>query len=190
MKRITKRYTAPGMMEWQALIPVGNAHLHVSFTGGSATGYGMKPAKYTTSDPLTQQLIERSRFFQQGRIEIDKVTEEEVAEPSFAAAEQRPTEPSATQGTTAVNGGAQNHTEGAQNVDAALKGGAQNSTDGQTTDETETKDAEGNTLVKVGNIDEARDYLVFHHGGKVRELRSKDAIKQMAASKGIVFEGI
>lgn len=184
MKKITKRYAAPGMMEWQALIPVGNAHLHVSFSGGSATGYGMKPARYTTSDPLTQKLIEHSRFFQQGRIVIDKVTEEEVAEPkNFVAAKQQPTGPSTTTDSTTQEDGAQNGQQG-QKDEKPL------ATDGQTTDETEMKDAEGNTLIKVGNTDEARDYLVFNYGGKVRELRSKDAIKQMAASKGIVFEGI
>ena len=182
MKKITKRYAAPGMMEWQALIPVGNAHLHVSFSGGSATGYGMKPARYTTSDPLTQKLIEHSRFFQQGRIVIDKVTEEEVAEPkNFAAAQQRPTEPSIT-GTT--------QEDDAQNGLQEQKDEKPLAADGQSTEQTETKDSEGNTVIKVGNTDEARDYLVFNYGGKVRELRSKDAIRQMAASKGIVFEGI
>ena len=67
-KRIT--YGVYGMMEYQAIIKIGRATLKVLFTDGSMTAIGQNPAKYTTSDFLTQHAIENSSDFKKGRIHV------------------------------------------------------------------------------------------------------------------------
>lgn len=67
-KRIT--YGVYGMMEYQAIIKIGRATLKVLFTDGSMTSIGQDPAKYTTSDFLTQHAIENSSDFKRGRIQV------------------------------------------------------------------------------------------------------------------------
>lgn len=59
-----------GMMEYQAIIKIGRATLKVLFTDGSMTSIGQNPAKYTTSDFLTQHAIENSSDFKRGRIQV------------------------------------------------------------------------------------------------------------------------
>lgn len=63
-----KTYGAKGLMEWECLIKVGKATLHVPFTGGSQTEYGVVPAKFTTDNAVKQAIIERSDYFKHGRI--------------------------------------------------------------------------------------------------------------------------
>lgn len=67
-KRIT--YGVYGMMEYQTIIKIGRATLKVLFTDGSMTAIGQNPAKYTTSDFLTQHAIENSSDFKRGRIQV------------------------------------------------------------------------------------------------------------------------
>lgn len=67
-KRIT--YGVYGMMEYQAIIKIGRATLKVLFADGSMTSIGQNPAKYTTSDFLTQHAIENSSDFKRGRIQV------------------------------------------------------------------------------------------------------------------------
>lgn len=67
-KRIT--YGVYGMMEYQTIIKIGRATLKVLFTDGSMTSIGQNPAKYTTSDFLTQHAIENSSDFKRGRIQV------------------------------------------------------------------------------------------------------------------------
>lgn len=70
-----KVYGVIGMMEWHALIPIGKSSLNVKFTGGTLTGYGVTPAKYTTSDAVIQKMIENSEYFKNGRIKLLRVLE-------------------------------------------------------------------------------------------------------------------
>lgn len=63
-------YAVRGMMEWNALIPAGRSTLRVRFSGGSATGYGVSPATFTTNNRAVQRIIEESSFFRNGKIFI------------------------------------------------------------------------------------------------------------------------
>lgn len=72
-------YGVKGMMEWLALIQAGKASVHVSFTGGGLTSYGVTPAEYSTNNPVMQRIIENSDYFKSGRIFVlrkDKEAEE------------------------------------------------------------------------------------------------------------------
>lgn len=70
MKKKKITYGVYGMMEYQAIIKIGRATLKVLFTDGSMTSIGQNPAKYTTSDFLTQHAIENSSDFKRGRIQV------------------------------------------------------------------------------------------------------------------------
>lgn len=52
--------------------------------------------------------------------------------------------------------------------------------------ETEVKKA---NVIKVGSIEDARDYLVDNFGATKSELRSRKAIEDCAKVNGVVFEG-
>lgn len=61
-------YVVYGMTEWRMLIPAGQARVLVRFTGGSMSGYGVVPARFTTRSKYVSQLIESTPEFNSGRI--------------------------------------------------------------------------------------------------------------------------
>ena len=89
-----KTYGVKGMIEWHALIPFGKSTMSVKFTGGTITGYGISPAKFITSDPIAQNVIERSDLFKNGKIKLLAVYEEPGDKTSAATASQNGVETS------------------------------------------------------------------------------------------------
>lgn len=73
-------------MEWQCQIRTGKAVLHVPFTGGTQTEYGVTPAKYSTNSPVVQAMIERSDYFRKGRIVLLNTAKTAAAKASAASA--------------------------------------------------------------------------------------------------------
>ncbi len=69
-KKTGKTYAVYGLMEWVALLPVGGSVVRIPFTGGSISGYGVKPATFTTDNEVLQRLIENSRHFRSGKIRV------------------------------------------------------------------------------------------------------------------------
>lgn len=67
---IRKTYGVSGLMDWTTQIKAGKGSLSVHFTGGALTAYGVTPAKYSTSNPFFQSVIENSKQFKSGRIEL------------------------------------------------------------------------------------------------------------------------
>lgn len=65
---MNKTYGVRGLTEWTALLPAGKARLAVTFTGGTASGYGESPALFSTDSPAVQKVIEESGYFRSGRI--------------------------------------------------------------------------------------------------------------------------
>lgn len=63
-----KTYGAPGLMEWQALIPAGKTTVRINFSGGAMSGYGSFPARFSTDNEALQRLIENSTYFADKRI--------------------------------------------------------------------------------------------------------------------------
>ena len=63
-----KTYIAPGLLDLQLVLHAGAAWVTVEFTGGRSLGYGDYSAKYSTSDPSLQYLIEHSPEYTSGRI--------------------------------------------------------------------------------------------------------------------------
>lgn len=71
MKKTPKTYAVAGYMEYVASIavPLGKS-IEVRFTGGKQNGYGVSPAKFTTTDPVLQKFIEKSEQFRSGKITL------------------------------------------------------------------------------------------------------------------------
>lgn len=59
----------------------------------------------------------------------------------------------------------------------------------ETEEEKNKKDETKKEVVKVGSIEDARDYLVDNFGATKSELRSRKAIEDCAKVNGVVFEG-
>lgn len=70
MKKRRITYGVRGMMEYQALIPVGKATLRILFTDGSMNSLGAHPAKFTTDNFMIQHAIENSADFKRGKIQV------------------------------------------------------------------------------------------------------------------------
>lgn len=70
--KATKIYGVKGLMEWQCVIMSGGVRFHFAFTEGTITGYGVTPAKYRTSNPILQNVIENSEYFKSGKIHLVK----------------------------------------------------------------------------------------------------------------------
>ena len=84
---VRKTYGIRGLLEYSAVFRAGKAKLSVQFSGGTFSGYGTKPATYTTDNPVKQAIIENSPEFKNGRIflysqEGKDETEEKEEKPS------------------------------------------------------------------------------------------------------------
>lgn len=58
------------MMEYQAVIKVGNKNASINFSDGSMSAMGTNPATYTTDNIIIQNAIEASSDYKRGRIAI------------------------------------------------------------------------------------------------------------------------
>lgn len=65
-------------MEWQCLIVSGGVKYHFPFTDGAMTAHGVTPAKFITTNPIFQNVIENSDLFKRGRIKLLKAIPLEV----------------------------------------------------------------------------------------------------------------
>lgn len=185
-KRIT--YGVYGMMEYQAIIKIGRATLKVLFTDGSMTAIGQNPAKYTTSDFLTQHAIENSSDFKRGRIQVVNTIEldEEVriernpAKADTKGATDEPTE-EAVEGvetpTPEIGIEPIKDEPKAENEAEAIE---KTATEENTAEE---KAAEGETEVEFTTNQEAKDYLAQNFG--VKSVKTRDEIKAVGATYGV-----
>ena len=86
MKKQRITYGVYNIIEWHALIPMGKAVVKVIFSGGAITTSGITPATFTTSDPVVQFAIERSKDFKSGKIKVvRKASLNEEVEPEHNA---------------------------------------------------------------------------------------------------------
>lgn len=61
-------FVIDGMMEYILTVAVGQTHYRVEFTGGSLSGYGVRPATFATSDAVLQSLIMQTEAYRSGKI--------------------------------------------------------------------------------------------------------------------------
>ena len=203
-KRIT--YGVYGMMEYQAIIKIGRATLKVLFTDGSMTSIGQNPAKYTTSDFLTQHAIENSSDFKRGRIQVvntieldeDVRIERNPAKPSTQTAnvaakaviDNKPTEASSSHTTPVAEDVADETTEeaDAETIEEEPETESETNVEEDTTSEetaAEDNTAEGKTEVEFTDNQEAKDYIFKNFGVKPGTMRNREDIKAVGATYGV-----
>lgn len=82
-------------MEWHPVFAVGRARLQVSFTGGHLGEGCVTPARYETTDPVVQKVIESSESFRCGRIRLSAACCLSMAQAASAADSRHQPVPSA-----------------------------------------------------------------------------------------------
>lgn len=80
MNRYIKTYGMMGLIEWHGSLRYGSVSMKVDFTGGGASAFGVAPAMFTTSDEVTQFVIEHSDKFKEGSIKLIRKAEIERRE--------------------------------------------------------------------------------------------------------------
>lgn len=198
---IRKTYGVSGLMDWTTQIKAGKGSVSVHFTGGALTAYGVTPAKYSTSNPFFQSVIENSKQFKSGRIELlgtmevpdDAETKARKARMAAKAAEkpakdeQSPVETPVPETPAPVAEETVTPTTPAEETPAE---------EVQPTDETQDdtlqgdgEDADGGKI-KVADKNEAIEYLKEHFAEKnytATSLRTKTAFEAACKECGVEF---
>ena len=197
MKRFKKTYAIYSLAEKHTTFQLGKTKVHVSFTGGQVTKNGVNPATFTTTDPIVQLAIERSRDFgkgaitllakypMQGEVKIGRNAPEAKSEDIIQ--EKRP-EPIPEAITEAIP----------EPIPEAPAGEPEAETEEELLEEpavlseepAEEKDEAGESnleVVEVSCRDVAKQYLQEHYGEKPAPLRTIADIQECAAKYGITF---
>ena len=199
---IRKTYGVSGLMDWTTQIKAGKGSVSVHFTGGALTAYGVTPAKYSTSNPFFQSVIENSKQFKSGRIELlgtmevpdDAATKARKARMAAKAAEKPANEVQSTVTETPVPETPANVVEEHVTPTTPEKespADAEQPTD-DTQDETlqgDGEDADGGKI-KVADKNEAIEYLKEHFAEKnytATSLRTKTAFEAACKECGVEF---
>lgn len=199
---IRKTYGVSGLMDWTTQIKAGKGSVSVHFTGGALTAYGVTPAKYSTSNPFFQSVIENSKQFKSGRIELlgtmevpdDAATKARKARMAAKAAEKSAkdeqstvTETPVTETPAPVAEETVTPTTPAEETPAE-----EVQPTGETQDETlqgDGDDADGGKI-KVADKNEAIEYLKEHFAEKnytATSLRTKTAFEAACKECGVEF---
>lgn len=199
---IRKTYGVSGLMDWTTQIKAGKGSVSVHFTGGALTAYGVTPAKYSTSNPFFQSVIENSKQFKSGRIELlgtmevpdDAATKARKARMAAKVAEkpakdeQSPvTETPVPETPAPVAEETVTPTTPAEETPAYVE-----QQTGEAQDETsqgDGEDADGGKI-KVADKNEAIEYLKEHFAEKnytATSLRTKTAFEAACKECGVEF---
>lgn len=170
-KRIT--YGVTGMMEYQAVIKMGRSKMKVTFTDGSATGYGMNPAMYTTDNLMVQKAIEGSEQFKSGRIHIVNSTDLEEEENVMRNLKEDPALTIAAK-------------DAADSPSPAERDAAESSECDDAADSPETgPEKKPGTEMEFDNNDDAKDYLEQTFGCVRSKLRNRADIIAAGEVNGV-----
>lgn len=199
---IRKTYGVSGLMDWTTQIKAGKGSVSVHFTGGALTAYGVTPAKYSTSNPFFQSVIENSKQFKSGRIELlgtmevpdDAATKARKARMAAKAAEKpAKDEQSPVTETPVPETPAPVAEETVTPTTPAEETPAEEvQPTGETHDETlqgDGEDADGGKI-KVADKNEAIEYLKEHFAEKnytATSLRTKTAFEAACKECGVEF---
>lgn len=192
---IRKTYGVSGLMDWTTQIKAGKGSVSVHFTGGALTAYGVTPAKYSTSNPFFQSVIENSKQFKSGRIELLGTMEV----PDDAATKARKARMAAKEEQSPVTETPVPETPAPfvkEPVTPTTPAGETPAEEVQQTDETQDdtlqgdgEDADGG-MIKVADKNEAIEYLKEHFAEKnytATSLRTKTAFEAACKECGVEF---
>ncbi len=198
-----KTYGAHGLMEWYCRINCGGTSVNLPFKGGTISGTGSTPAKYTTENPLLQAIIENSEHFRSGRIVLISVVEGsgryKIAEPGDKPAPKeedespKGNEPGDKPAPKSFDKNPKSFDKNPKEEDESPKLPAgdpvgEQGEPGEPEAEPATEEnGEVPEAITVSSLDDAKDYLNEHFGIAKSQLRSRNAIEERAKENGVVF---
>ena len=197
---IRKTYGVSGLMDWTTQIKAGKGSVSVHFTGGALTAYGVTPAKYSTSNPFFQSVIENSKQFKSGRIELlgtmevpdDAATKARKARMAAKAAEKPAKDEQSHVTETPVPETPAPVAE--ETVTPTTPAEETPAEEVQPTDETQDDTLQGDDAdggkIKVADKNEAIEYLKEHFAEKnytATSLRTKTAFEAACKECGVEF---
>lgn len=193
---IRKTYGVSGLMDWTTQIKAGRGTVSVHFTGGALTAYGVTPAKYSTSNPFFQNVIENSEQFKSGRIELlgkievpdDAAEKARKARAKMSVMQQQQAQQNA-QNTSEVPAETTVMDEQNDNHEEELAGQEEEQVkdDAQTEEQAEDN---GVSKIEVADKNEAVEYLKEHFSEKcytATNLRTKTAFEAACKECNIEF---
>lgn len=169
-----KTYGIYNLTEWHGKVKAGTIEVNVSFTGGTASPSGAQPAYMVTKDPIVQFVIENSKEFKDGLINLVFVDEVEGNHRRMAIPKPVDEKPVFAP-TTELHDDNQ---------------GFAPSTEHQEVEESQEGSEDGMKIVEVTDIDAARDYLADTFGIARSNIRYKSNVLEKAAELKIKFVGL
>lgn len=82
--KVLKVYAVKSLMEWHCEIVSGGVKFHFAFADGMTSSQGVTPARYKTTNPVFQSIIEHSHYFKSGKIILEKRVVLEADAPAAA----------------------------------------------------------------------------------------------------------
>lgn len=165
MKRCRKVYGIDNFAEKQISINVGKSIVNVHFTNGGANGHGTTPARFTTSTPFYQHVIENCSFFKRGGIKLLATYEIEGEDED-------------------VNEQVETDEERAQRMEKVRA-----AKDATIETKFGTKEHGNAVIVEVTCIEDAKQHLMENYGYTVRSLKDTKGIIEAAKASNILFKG-
>lgn len=169
-----KTYGIYNLTEWHGKVKAGTIEVNVSFTGGTASPSGAQPAYMVTKDPIVQFVIENSKEFKDGLINLVFVDEIEGNHRRMAIPKPVDEKPAFAPSTEL-------HDDNQ---------GFAPSTEHQEVEESQEGSEDGMKIVEVTDIDAARDYLADTYGIARSNIRYKINVLEKAAELKIKFVGL
>lgn len=178
-----KTYGIYGLTEWHGKVKAGTLEASLSFVGGTCSPSGAQPAYMVTKNPITQFVIENSKEFKNGFINL--VMLQELPGTDKRIATHKPV-PKRIEDTDA---GVEAPTPevGKPFEDGAKVESGAESTEETTSDEFATEDntAEAKTEVEFTDNQEAKDYIAKNFGVKPGTMRNREDIKVVGETYGV-----
>ena len=183
---IRKTYGVSGLMDWTTQIKAGKVSVSVHFTGGALTAYGVTPAKYSTSNPFFQSVIENSEQYKNGRIKL--LGEMEVADDAAAKARKARKAAKASEKPTTK----EVQPTGQEALEAEAEIAPQSKDESNEESASEQADsAVADNMVKVADKSDAIEYLKENFpekGYTAVKLRTKSAFEAACKECGVEFD--
>lgn len=181
-----KIYAVHGMMEYQTLVRIGKNNVKICFSGGSFNNGCRQPARYSTSNLIVQEAIERSAEFRKGIITFERsitLNEELLIESNTPKAESMrennmlPT-PEATEKLK------MDRPKDTPTPDPEVRMEVE---DLESTDTMGEEMMDKLEVINASCKDVAKQYLQEHYGENPTPLRTREDVQRCAAKHGITF---
>lgn len=187
MKKQRITYGVYNIIEWHALIPMGKAVVKVTFSGGAITTSGITPATFTTSDPVVQYAIERSKDFKSGKIKVvRKASLNEEVEPEHNAPQKSRAESREPIENDALDGETYNAKPTEQAEAPAEAPQEEEPAEGATPEPESPAKRESEFLDKeFDNNEDAKNFLADNYGVLKSKMRTRAEILAVGKSVGV-----